>query len=227
MIRLSIIIPTYKESPIIDNQINDVYSRALFPENLEIIVCDANYSTHVKDKRALYFNCSEKGRSSQMNCGSSKAKGDVLYFLHADTTPPKHFDQIILGAIGNGIEAGCFRLKFDSEHFFLKASAWFTRFNMNWCRGGDQSLFISKKFFQSLQGFNDSYLIMEDIDIIQRIRKVRKFKVLKQYVVTSKRKYLRNGIYRLQFLFGLLHLKYRLGYSQSNMITFYRKFIAH
>jgi hypothetical protein len=57
--------------------------------------------------------------------------------------PPSYFDRIINDAVQKEI-MGCFRMKFDYEHPVLMISQWFTRFNHISCRGGDQSLFITK-----------------------------------------------------------------------------------
>lgn len=226
MIQLSVIIPTYKEAAIIEKQINLVHNRACMPDQVEIIVCDSNHTTPVKDPRVTYVNSDDRGRSLQMNLGASKAGGEILYFLHADTIPPIHFDKIISSFILKGKLAGCFRLKFDYQHPLLQFSSWFTRFKSSWFRGGDQSLFIAKDLFYKLGGFDQSMGIMEDIDIIRRIKKENEFMVPNHYVITSARKYLTNGVYKLQFLFGILHLKYRLGCSQSYMQRFYKKHVT-
>ena len=59
------------------------------------------------------------------------AKGDILYFLHADTFPPVGFDLAILEAVGKGREAGCFRMRFDYKSRFLSFFAWCSCINHN------------------------------------------------------------------------------------------------
>ena len=226
MIRLSIIIPAYKETAIIDDQIRSIFDRAKDPQHIEIIICDVNNTTQVSDKRAFYVNCKNKGRAVQLNYGAAHAQGEYLYFIHADSVPPFYFDRTIVKVISQKKLAGCFRLKFDHDHHLLNISSWFTRFKSNWCRGGDQSLFITRDLFNQLGGFNESLGIMEDIEMVKRIKKYGEFHVINQYVTTSARKYLANGVYRLQILFGLLHMKYRLGFSQSSMQRFYKKYIS-
>ena len=70
---------------------------------------------------------SEKGRAKQMNFGARKATGNILYFLHADTFPPKYFDEFVLTKVKEGHEAGSFRLRFDYWHPVLLVSQFFTR----------------------------------------------------------------------------------------------------
>ena len=69
-----------------------------------------------------------------MNAGAKIATHDILYFLHADSYPPKNFDQLIESSINGNTIAGCFYMGFDSKHPVLRTSGWFTRFNNNWCR---------------------------------------------------------------------------------------------
>ena len=82
-----------------------------------------------------------------MNLGATIAKEKVLYFLHADSTPPQNFTADISKAVGQGYGIGCYRLAFDYKHWLLKANCWFTRFDVNAFRFGDQSLFVTKEIF--------------------------------------------------------------------------------
>ena len=109
---------------------------------------------------------SPKGRAKQMNFGASQSKGSVLYFLHADSIPPKHFDQYIVDAMDKGSKTGCFKMKFDNSHWWLQLAGWFTQFNWKSCRGGDQSLFIEKIAFEAIGGFNEDFVIYEDNDLL-------------------------------------------------------------
>lgn len=124
-----------------------------------------------------------------MNSGAQQAQGVVLYFLHVDTLPPLNFDHFILKAIAKGHKAGCFRMQFDTPNPFLKLFAWLTRINHPLCRGGDQSLFVERKIFEQIQRFNEAYTIYEDIELIQRLYKQTKFRVIPASVITSARKY--------------------------------------
>ena len=49
-----------------------------------------------------------------MNLGAKFAKGHILYFLHADSFPPKNFDKLIVNEVKKSNEAGCFIMKFTS-----------------------------------------------------------------------------------------------------------------
>jgi predicted glycosyltransferase involved in capsule biosynthesis len=159
-----------------------------------------------KGRRNSYGKPSER-RAMQMNYGAAKAQGDILYFLHSDTFPPPDFYENILQAVKSGINSGCYQLSFDCEHWFLKLMGWFTRFDIDLIRFGDQSLFVSKEVFELAGGFNETFMVMEDNEIIPRIKKFSRFRVLKKAVTTSARKYLENGIFRLQAIFSLIYLQ--------------------
>ena len=225
---ISIIIPTYNEAEQIAETISKTQA-ANGGHQIEIIVADGG-STDETVPIALCSNAitivsKKKGRAAQMNKGASVAKGDVLYFLHADSIPPKNFTGSILKAVNKNFSSGCFRLSFDHSHWFLKANCWFTRFNVNAVRFGDQSLFVTKDVFQKTGGFNERLLMMEDQEIIHRIKKHGRFKVMNDVVTTSARKYLDNGVYRMQAIFFRIWFLYYLGYSQERLLILHRRLI--
>jgi len=166
---------------------------------------------------------SEKGRAKQMNLGAIHAQGDVFYFLHVDTFPPKKFDYFVLDAINKGYEAGCFRIKFDNNSWFLQFFSWFSRINHKICRGGDQSLFITKSLFQKTGGFNEDYRVYEDNEFIGRLYKKTSFKILPQHVRTSARKYEEKGMVKLQYHFGVIHIKNYLGAEPDKLYQYYKR----
>ncbi|NNJ89268.1 MAG: glycosyltransferase family 2 protein [Eudoraea sp.] len=226
--KISIIIPVLNEEEALDKLLPYLQAHAANFKDLEVIVSDGGSSDSTITIARKYGVCcisSERGRASQMNAGAKKANSSVLYFLHADSLPPKNFDQAITSAINAGIPAGCFRLKFNVPSKFLAFFAWFTRFNLPLCRGGDQSLFISKSLFTSTGGFNEKYRIYEDNEFIGRIYRSAKFRVLPQEVITSARKYESNGALRLQYHFTMVHLKKFAGASPESLYAYYNKHI--
>ncbi len=225
---ISIIIPTFNEA----DQIAETISKTLAANGdhqIEIIVADGGSTDETVsiagNCKATIVLSNQKGRAAQMNKGASVAKADVLYFLHADSIPPKNFTGTILNAVNKNFSSGCFRLSFDHSHWFLKANAWFTRFNVNAVRFGDQSLFVTKDVFQKIGGFREDLLMMEDQEIIHRIKKCGKFKVMNDHVTTSARKYLDNGIYRLQAIFFRIWFLYYLNYPQKRLLNLHRKLV--
>ena len=226
-VQLSIIIPCYNEASTIAKCIEGIKNSASNHTDLEIIVVDGNSidgTIHIlKTLPVTTIFSTTRGRAKQLNIGAQVASGEILYFLHADTLPPPHFDLLILEANNSKIDAGCFRLKFDHKHWFLKANAWFTRFNFDSFRFGDQSLFINKMAFVDIGGFNEASLVFEDQEIIKRIRQYYIFKVLRQCVISSARMYLKNGIYFTQLYYFYLFVLYQCGASQALILSKYRR----
>ena len=160
-----------------------------------------------------------------MNVAAKAAKGDVLYFIHADTKPVDSFPEDIRLAIGEGYQIGCYRFKFDSEIQRLKINSFCTRWNVLIMRGGDQTLFITKEFFNELNGFNESYVIMEDFDLIRRSRKVEKFKIFDKSVSVSDRKYKENTYIKVQLVNLYAFLLFYFGSSPQKIKEMYYRFL--
>jgi rSAM/selenodomain-associated transferase 2 len=222
--RLSIVIPAWNEEAGIARTLETLLRLTAEHGDTEIIVSvSGDDRTEAIARTFPVTVCrSEKGRAVQMNTGAKLTSGTVLYFLHADTTPPPSFRDDILSAIGRGAEAGCFQMTFDDDDWLMQLYGWFTQFPLPVCRGGDQSLFITRKLFERIGGFDERLQIMEDIEIIERIQRHTTFHILDSTVVTSARKYRDNGTVRLQAIFGTIHLMYALGFSQEDIQKFYR-----
>ncbi|CAN5640755.1 TIGR04283 family arsenosugar biosynthesis glycosyltransferase [soil metagenome] len=226
---ISIIIPAKNEAaqlPLLLNYLNTVTGKNNI---VEIIVSDGNSTDDTVSIANLYgakvVVSEQAGRGLQMNAGAKNATGNILYFLHADSMPPTGFVEDILGKINSGYVAGCYRLRFDYNHWFLKANAWFTRFNVNAVRFGDQSLFVRRSVFETIGGFREDLIIMEDQEIIHRICEEGSFAVNAGYVTTSARKYRVNGVYRMQAIFFYIYFAYVFGASQQKLVTIYKKLI--
>lgn len=227
--RISIIIPVLNEADSIARILRYLKSNSSSENLKEIIVVDGGSSDNTVN---IAFNekvsvlHSKKGRAKQMNLGASKATGEILYFLHVDTLPPRNFDQSIIDTVSLNNQVGCFQMKFDSKSRFLAFFAWFTRINSKLCRGGDQSLFITKKLFTKSKGFNEDYIVFEDNEFINRIYAMTNFTVLPRHVKTSARRYEERGEIVLQYHFGMIHLKNYLGAGPDQLYAYYKRKIA-
>lgn len=226
---VSIIIPTYNEAPGIGLLLRYLRQATAAEPALEILVVDGGSTdgTAAEARRAgaTVLRSPRKGRAVQMNYGATRATGEILYFLHADSYPPPGFVQDLRRAHAQGYGSGCYRLAFDHPHWFLRFSAWCTRFPLTVLRFGDQSLFVRRDLFARVGGFREDLLIMEDQEIIRRLRARGRFRLLPRAVTTSARKYLANGVFRLQGVFTGLALLYWLGVSQARLVHLYRRLI--
>ncbi|MEO1023467.1 MAG: TIGR04283 family arsenosugar biosynthesis glycosyltransferase [Bacteroidota bacterium] len=221
---ISVIIPTYNEEPAIGSLLQHL--RKIMKDRLmEVIVVDSGSEdatvTEAKRNGARVVHSTQKGRALQMNEGAKVAKGRVLYFLHADTFPPETVYADICTSIQAGYKAGCFQLAFDWDHSLLKAFAWCTRLDWDVFRFGDQSLFIEASLFKNIGGFDTTLTVMEDQEVVRRIKKRASFTVCQNKVITSARKYKMMGVLRLQLIFTVIVALYYAGVSQSVIVHFY------
>ncbi len=250
MTKISIIIPILNEAETISDLIEHLINNSSHENISEIIVVDGgstdgsqeivrnymsgraqsrptqNLSTALEETKIGLIN-SNKGRAKQMNQGAKHASGDILYFLHADSFPPKNFDQQIINEVEKGNPAGCFKMKFDSNHWWLQLSGWLTQFKWKACRGGDQSQFITKDLFAELNGFDETYLIYEDYDLINKLYAKKQFVVIQEWLTTSARRYKANGIWKLQYHFWTIYVKKWFGgASAEELHQYYLKNIS-
>ncbi len=226
---ISIIIPTYNEEESIAKTLNNIQLNGDANLIKEIIVVDGG-STDKTIERASECGVriivsQKKGRAAQMNEGAAIASENILHFIHADSQLPEHFDADVVMAVNKGYEAGCFRLAFNYEHWFLKLNCWFTRFDLSAFHYGDQSLFITRDMFILIHGFNEKFIVFEDLDIILKIKKNCRFIILKQNIITSARKYVENGIFKMQMVFYLMYILKQLGASQQKLVNVLRSSI--
>ena len=94
-------------------------------------------------------------------------------------------------------------------------------------RGGDQSLFIRKKFFDELGGYDESHIVMEDYDIIRRGKKKGKFKLIQDDVLVSARKHRDNPYWKVNLANFTVFALYYLGKPPSQLLKLYQRMIKH
>lgn len=213
MMKLSVIIPTWNEAvnireliPLLQRHGGDFIS--------EIIVVDGGSGDDTcqiaESLGAKVLKSTVKSRAMQLNLGAGHATANTLFFVHADTRPTHSFAGDLQIATIKGYKAGCFRYKFDSETFLLKVNSWFTRFNGLFSGGGDQTLFISRDFFNTLDGYDTEFCLMEDFELVKRIKRRTKFYIIPKTMTVSARKYRDNPWLRIQLanliVFTLFHL---------------------
>lgn len=227
---VSIIIPTYNEAAGIEALLHHLHGAGTGTDMaVEIIVADGLSTDHTaalaRQAGARVVACPRKGRAVQLNHGARQAAGRILYFLHADTLPPPGFLTDIRRAVAAGYGCGCYRLAFDEPHWFLRANAWFTRFDVNLVRFGDQSLFVTRAVFEQAGGFCEDLLLLEDQEIIGRLKQHTRLQILPGPIVTSARKYRANGVFRLQGAFVMVAVLYHLRVPQAMLLRIYRRLI--
>jgi len=242
---ISIVIPVLNEAKTIGKLLTHLIENASSKNISEIIVVDGGSTDGTQEivadftqknsrpnrflkpvRSKINLLTSAKGRAKQMNIGAKKTTGSILYFLHADSFPPKGFDQLIVDEVNKGNPAGCFKMKFDNSHWWLRLASWLTHFSWRACRGGDQSQFITKKIFNEIGGFNERYIIYEDNILINELFKRKQFVVIQKWITTSARLYERKGIWTLQYHFWAIYVKRWFGASADDVYLYYKKNIA-
>lgn len=246
MTKISIIIPVLNEEKDIGKLLVHLNEHSSKSNISDIILVDGGSqdntiqiinkvtSSAVERSRKRGFDCaqpditllhSEKGRAKQMNLGAKKATGNILYFLHADSYPPKHFDDLIISEVNKGHLAGCFRMQFDSQHWWLRLASWLTQFSWRACRGGDQSQFITRELFNEIGGYDESFIIYEDNILINELYERKQFVVINKKIRTSARLYKKHGIWTLQYHFWAIYVKKWFGASADDLFAYYKTHI--
>lgn len=227
---LSVIIPTYNEADHIASLVGSLKKHADY-RLIEIIVVDGGSTDETtklaKNAGAVAVTSPEKGRAAQMNYGVQIAKGEMLYFVHADVKIHPDYVSDIFETLSEGYQLGCYRYVFDKPNLFLKFNAFCIRFNKIWCRGGDQTLFISKKHFDELNGYRSDYRIMEDYDFIIRAQQKFKFKIIPKNIVVSARKYQNNSYFKVMWANYTIFKMFFNNASQDEMVNKYKSMLDY
>ncbi|NJN19027.1 MAG: glycosyltransferase family 2 protein, partial [Oscillochloris sp.] len=152
------------------------------------------------------------GRGPQLNAGAAVATGDVLIFLHADTSlPPNAFSLLQTYFSNPQVQAAKFRLSFDLRHPVLDLAARMMWFDSVWTSFGDQCIVLRRGFFASVGGF-PPWPLFEDVRMFELARAQTPIYVIPAEVVTSARRFVEHGIvsqllrdvwFMLQYLFGV------------------------
>jgi len=224
----SIIIPVLNEQNQINNTLEHLRNN-IIDKFCQIIVVDGDPDGQtiktIKDNNVIKLT-SQPGRACQMNAGADTADGEILIFLHADTQLPHNALKNISQVMENGkYVGGAFELKIDSGKIFLKyvaARASF-RSRLNRIPYGDQAVFIRKEYFEEIGGYKD-IPIMEDIDLMRRIKKRGdKICIMGDRVITSARRWEKQGFFYTTIKNQVLLILYYLGVSPHKLAKLYKK----
>jgi cellulose synthase/poly-beta-1,6-N-acetylglucosamine synthase-like glycosyltransferase len=144
-----------------------------------------------------------------MNAGAEEARGDVLFFLHADSFPPADALVRIAAALDHPcVIGGAFEHRFAEPVWSLQAISAINRVRYRLTRNyyGDQGIFVRADAFRRLAGYRDLAL-MEDLDLSQRLKRAGRTVLVRAPLVTSGRRFLARGPWRtFGFIVWLLAL---------------------
>jgi rSAM/selenodomain-associated transferase 2 len=226
-IKFSIIVPVFHEGEKINKLIGHLHHLDS-EKDLEIIVVDG--SPEKDTLGTIHHNhvikiSSEKGRAKQMNIGASAAKGEILIFLHADTELPIQ----ALKKINTLLErkeyvGGAFDLGIRSDKLIFKVIGVLAslRSRLNRIPFGDQAIFIRREYFNTMGGYKEIPL-MEDVELMRRIKKSGdKIKIFYDRVMTSPRRWEKEGVIYCTLRNWTLQTLYFLGISPHTLANFYK-----
>ena len=155
----------------------------------------------------LWPACSS--RSALMNSAADVASGDILFFLHADSLPPRDALERIRSVLQNPkVLGGAFEHRFLETTWSLRAISWINRRRYRLTRNyyGDQGIFVRATVFRNLGGYRDLDL-MEDLDLSQRLKRSGRTALIRSPLVTSGRRFVDRGPWRtFAFIVWLLFL---------------------
>lgn len=228
---ISIIIPVYNEQENLLKRLSFLSEQAN-KFSLEIIVVNSPETSDNSEMicknfaKVKYLQSEKKGRAAQMNFGAKYANGDAFLFLHADNKLPEDFYIEVVTALEKGNKVGFFAYKFDRETFLLNVNSRFTKKDGIFAGGGDQNQFFTKDVFEELNGFNESYCIMEDFEIIDRVRKFKiPYTIIQSRAIASARKYDHNSWFKVNLINGYVFLLYKCGVHPQKLRKKYKSLL--
>ena len=222
---LSIIIPVLNEATIIQS----ILSRLQDDVVIEIIVVDGgsrdNTFELAQAEGVQVILSPQRGRANQMNAGAEVATGDILLFLHADTQLPPDYLNIIKDTLAQPEAiAGAFELAIDGDNQSLRWVEIMVKLRSRWCSlpYGDQAIFLSRTVFEEMGGFAD-LPIMEDFELIQRLKKQGRIAIATAAVLTSSRRWQKLGVFKTTLINQLIILGYYLKVPPKQLRRLYNK----
>ena len=160
-----------------------------------------------------------------MNAGARLAQGDMLLFLHADTWLPADWDwaKMVEQLQHSGRQWGRFSVSIQGTHWMLPRIAWLI--NLRSCltgiATGDQAIFVQQTAFFQVGGFPEQPL-MEDVALSQRLLTLSPPLCLKERVITSGRRWEKQGVWQTIWLMWRLRWAYWRGVPASELAKEYR-----
>jgi len=220
---LSVVIPALNET----GQLGKTLSALDLKTNLEVIVVDGgstDATLAIARAAGVRTLAARSPRSLQMNAGAAVSAGDSLLFLHADTRLPEGFqDQVREALTCPRAAAGAFRLRIDAAgrrlRIIERAANWRARFlQMPY---GDQALFLKRDVFWQSGAFLP-IPIMEDFELIRRLKRRGRIVLAPGNAVTSARRWQQIGAFGTWLTNQRVIIGYCMGVAPERLAAWYR-----
>lgn len=219
MNHVSIILPVLNESAGLAQCL------AALPAETEIIVVDGGSTDDTADiaqRAGARLMTSSKGRALQMNAGALGARGDVLVFLHADTSLPIDFAGQMQSFLASESAWGRFDISLSGRHCAFRLIEFMMngRSRLTGICTGDQAIFVRRSVFHQIGGY-PAIALMEDIALSRRLKRIGRPWCCHSRVVSSSRRWERRGIARTVLMMWRLRLAYFLGAASERLAQRY------
>jgi len=219
---VSVIIPALNEQ----EAIAPTVAAALAAPGAEVLVVDGGSSDatmrRAREAGARVISAS-KGRARQMNAGATAARGETLLFLHADTLlPPGWWREVARLLALPGVAAGAFSFRLDRRPAglrFIELSV-ALRCRLGAMPYGDQGLFMTRRAFQAVGGFPE-LPIMEDCEMVRRLRSQGRLALSPAPAVTSSRRWQKKGVLATTLVNFLVVGAFYAGFSPTLLRRLY------
>ncbi len=220
----SIIVPVFNEAALIRTFLSHLREQA--PE-AEIIVADGGSTDGTPDLATGLCDqivISECNRAVQMNSGTRAARGDVLWFLHADSeVPPGCLNEIARIMRDPTVGGGYFRIRLPRPAVYRLTDS-FAHYAglLLRLRCGDHGVFCRRSAFIDIGGF-PNVPIMEDVEFFRRLHECGRVVCSKKRIAVSPRRYEAIGRLRLTLAYGVIATLYVFGVPLSVLARIYRR----
>ena len=221
-IRFSIIVPVLNEAPLIRPCLRHLRERA---SGAEIVVADGESTDGTIDLAMGFCDqliLSERNRALQMNVGARAARGDILWFVHADVEVPLGcLDEIEHIMDDPKVAGGYFRIRLPRS--------WIYRFTDSFAhyagillrmRCGDHGFFCRRTAFLDIGGFPEVPL-MEDVEFFRGLQRRGRVTYSHKRILANPRRYETIGRVRLTLAYGLIATLYIFGVPLSKLASLY------
>ncbi|HEV2880678.1 MAG TPA: TIGR04283 family arsenosugar biosynthesis glycosyltransferase [Pyrinomonadaceae bacterium] len=222
---ISVVIPTLDEAHSLGATLRAV-SRLNHGGRVEVIVADggsADATREIAREHGAHVILSARGRGAQMHAGATVARGDALWFLHADTIPPPDATRLILDALRRDrqIVGGNFAISFDGTRFAARFLTWlYPQLRRLGLCYGDSAIFVRASVYREVGGFKP-FPVFEDLDLVRRLRERGTLIHLKARVVTSSRRFEGRSFAFTFARWSFLQMLYWLGVSPHTLSQLY------
>ena len=222
LMKLSVIVPTLNEERTLPKAL------ASIPFGAEVIVADGQSADRTREVAAQLdarVVIGEPGRGAQMNLGAKRASGETLLFLHADCVLDTDADKAIEEALSDGrVVGGSFRLRIRPAGLGLAVVSLGSNLRARFLMlpYGDQALFVRRAIFEEVGGYRE-IPIMEDVDLVRRLRKRGQLRHLDASVTTTPRHWEGLGPVLTTLLNWVAVAAFTLGAPPSRLASFYHR----